>query len=113
MAQRRRWERVRTDLAVIIDRDAARPVDARTLDLCENGLGVLSPDALDVGAQHRFSIPDIAPGAMVGVIRWCMPSIARGGFVLGVELVELSAEDADKLADHLASARAESAGEDE
>ena len=112
MLQRRRWERCRKELAVVIDCGSGDAVEARTLDVCEGGIGISCSEAFELGTRLRFEIAEIADGAMTGVVRWCTPSKARGGQIVGVELDALSAAHRDALADKLALWRSQAADED-
>jgi len=112
MMQRRRWERCRKELTVVIDPDGANPIAARTLDICEGGVGILCAQAFETGSSLRFEIADVADGPMVGVVRWCTPSRTLSGQIIGVELDALSAAHRDALADKLALWRSQAAHED-
>lgn len=112
MVQRRRWERCRKELPVIIDPGDAHQIEATTLDICEGGVGILSPQPVEVGSSLRFAIAEIADGSMTGVVRWCTPSKSDDGLILGVELEAPSAVHRDALADKLALWRSQSADED-
>lgn len=112
MVQRRRWERCRKELPVVIDPGGPHPIDATTLDICEGGIGILCSQPLAVGSKLRFAIAEIADGVMTGVVRWCTQSKNDDGLVIGVELEALSALHRDALADKLAMWRSQSADED-
>lgn len=111
MMQRRRWERCRKELAVVLDPDGERTA-ATTTDICEGGVGIRSRRAVDAGTRLRFAIPAIADGAMTGIVRWSTPVKGAAEFVVGVELDELSAAHRDALADRLAIWRAQVPDED-
>ena len=112
MMQRRRWERCRKELAVVIDPGGAKQREARTIDVCEGGIGISCAEAIAVGTRLRFEIAEIAAGPMTGVVRWCTPSKAHGDQIIGVELDALSAAHRDALADKLALWRSQAADED-
>src|SRR5579859_993747 len=112
MVQRRRWERCRKELPVVIDPGGPKPIDARTLDICEGGIGILCVEPFALGSNVRFEIAEIADGAMTGVVRWCTPSKTDDRQIVGVELEALSALHRDALADKLALWRSQSADED-
>lgn len=112
MVQRRRWERCRKELPVIIDPGGVTPIDAMTLDICEGGIGILCDEPVALGSKVRFAIAEIADGAMTGVVRWCTPSKTDDRQIVGVELEALSALHRDALADKLALWRSQSADED-
>jgi hypothetical protein len=112
MLQRRRWERCRKELPVVIDRGGPEQTASTTIDICEGGLGLLSPRAFEAGSRIRFAIADLAEGEMNGIVRWCTPSKPGGGHIVGVELDALSAAHRDSLADKLALWRSQAADED-
>lgn len=112
MIQRRRWERCRKELPVIIDPSGASPSAGVTIDICEGGVGILCARAFEPGSRFTFTIAEIADGAMSGIVRWCTPSKTDNGHVVGVELDALSATHRDELADKLALWRSQSADED-
>ena len=112
MTQRRRWERCRKALEVIIGPGGPKPIDATTLDICEGGIGILCGQQFAVGSKVRFAIAEIADGAMTGVVRWCTPSKTDDRQIVGLELEALSAFHRDALADKLAVWRSQSADED-
>lgn len=111
MIQRRRWERCRKELEVLIEPDGAR-IAATTIDVCEGGVGVRSSRSYDLGSRLRFEIAEIADGAMAGIVRWSTPVKDGDEFIVGIELDALSAAHRDALADRLALWRAQSADED-
>lgn len=111
MMQRRRWERCRKELAVVIE-TAGERVDATTIDVCEGGIGMSSPRPFGLGSRIRFEIAEIAAGAMSGIVRWSTPSKDGVEHVVGVELDALSAAHRDALADKLAAWRGQSSDED-
>ena len=111
MMQRRRWERCRKELTVVIEA-AGGPVDATTIDVCEGGIGMRSPRPFDLGSRIRFEISDVAGGTMSGIVRWSTPSKGGAEHVIGVELDALSAAHRDALADKLAAWRGQSSDED-
>lgn len=112
MVQRRRWERCRKELPVVIDPGGAKPIDATTLDICEGGIGILCGEPFALGTKLRFAIAHIADGAMTGIVRWCTPSKTDDRQIVGVELEALSALHRDALADKLALWRSQAADED-
>jgi len=112
MAQRRRWERCRKELPVVIDPGGAKPINATTLDICEGGIGIVCGEPFALGSKMRFEVAEIADGAMTGVVRWCTPSKTDDRQIVGVELEALSALHRDALADKLALWRSQSADED-
>ena len=112
MMQRRRWERCRKELDVVIDPGGAEEMTAITIDLCEGGIGMLCERAFENGSTLRFSIDEIAAGTMHGIVRWCTPDKGGAGNIVGVELDALSAAHRDALADKLASWRSQAADED-
>ena len=112
MVQRRRWERCRKELPVMIDPGGATPIDAMTLDICEGGVGILCTQSFAVGSKLRFAIAEIADGAMSGVVRWCTPSKTDNRQIVGVELEALSVDHRDALADKLTLWRSQSADVD-
>lgn len=108
--QRRRWERYRKELDVIIEAgDGSPDIRCKTLDICEGGLGVVSTEQLSVGAEYRFVLPAITPKPMVGIVRWCTPSTSRGGNHIGVELTGVSSTQLEDLADAIARFKVEDA----
>ena len=112
MIQRRRWERCRKELAVVIDPGGPKPVEARTLDVCEGGIGISCGETFALGTRLRFEIAEIAPGTMTGVVRWCTPSMMQSDQIVGVALDAMSAAHRDALADKLALGRSQAADED-
>ena len=112
MIQRRRWERCRKELQVVVDPDGASRSTAMTVDVCEGGIGFVCDGTFDIGSTIRFAIEEIAPGAMSGIVRWCTPSKGSSGYIIGVELNALSASHRDALADKLALWRSQAADED-
>ena len=108
MLQRRRWERYRKTLDVTIHADG-RTIAARTQDVCEGGLGVISPEPFESGAACRFAVPEIDAEPLSGTVRWCTPSSALGAYLLGVELIALTARQTEAIADRIARWRAEDA----
>jgi|SRR5215467_934610 len=112
MMQRRRWERCRKELAVVIDAGGSHTVAAKTLDICEGGVGIVCDRAFEAGSRLRFEITEIASGPMTGIVRWCTPPKSDGAHIVGVELDSLSAAHRDALADNLAIWRSQAADED-
>jgi len=112
MLQRRRWERCRKELPVVIDQGGASRIAGTTIDICEGGVGILCARAFEAGSRLRFAIADIADGEMNGIVRWCTPSKTDSGHIVGVELDALSAVHRDALADKLALWRSQAADED-
>jgi c-di-GMP-binding flagellar brake protein YcgR len=114
MAQRRRWERFRKTLDVTIRTPEGRTISARTQDLCEGGLGLLSPEALAVGSACSFMIAEIDQAPLSGTVRWCTPSPRSGENVVGVELTALTSRQTSSLAERIARWREEdvAAGDD-
>lgn len=112
MTQRRRWERWRIELTVVIDPNGASPSTGITLDICEGGVGILCAQAFEAGSRLTFAIADIARGSMSGIVRWCTTSKTQSGHIVGVELDALSATHRDAIADKLALWRSQAADED-
>ena len=94
MLQRRRWERHRIALDVVV-RLGDDVVSCRTSDLCEGGLGLIAPRPLDAGAELRFEVAAITATPLPGTVRWCTPGSA--GFQIGVELTDLTDRQLDDL----------------
>ena len=109
MQQRRRWERYRKTLDVVIHADDGRTIRARTQDLCEGGLGIVCDEPLAAGSYYRFAIAEIDDAPLAGEVRWCTASASLGGNLIGVELTALSAKQTEALADRIARWRAEDA----
>jgi len=113
MIQRRRWERCRKELAVVIYPTGADPVTGTTIDICEGGVGISCARTFEAGSRLTFAIADIAEGEMSGIVRWCTPSKTGSDQIVGVELDALSAAHRDALGDKLALWRSQAADEDE
>jgi hypothetical protein len=98
MLQRRRWERYRKELDVIVRRSGSSDsLACRTLDICEGGLGLLCAEALEVGDDYEFEVREISRTPIVGTIRWCTPSPARGLNLIGVELTGVTARQVEDI----------------
>lgn len=95
MLQRRRWERHRIELDVIARGDGVE-VECRTSDICEGGLGLVTPHALAAGSELRFEIAAALRSPLAGIVRWCTAS-ANGQFIVGVELVDVSERQLEEL----------------
>ena len=111
--QRRRWERVRKALDVIITARDGATSHGRTQDLCEGGLGIVSAGPLVVGADYGFTIAEIAPTPLAGAVRWSTPRQSQGDYLIGVEFTSLTRSQTAALADRLADWKAQDAGADD
>ncbi len=112
MLQRRRWERYRVALDVVIQTADGREIAARTQDVCEGGLGIVCSEDLPAGMACAFSIPAIHDAPLAGEVRWCTASAAAGANLLGIELTALSAHQTEALAERLTQWKSEDAGGD-
>ena len=108
-AQRRRWERCRKTLDVVVQTYDGRALRATTQDVCEGGLGILCDEPLSAGAQCGFLIAAIDAQPLPGVVRWCTASPALGTNVVGIELTAMSARQTEAIADRIAAWKAEEA----
>jgi len=106
---RRRWERYRKELDVVITSSGGTTVRGRTQDLCEGGLGVVCDDLLSVGGDYGFTIAEVGDTPLVGTVRWCTAKAASAGNLIGVEFTGLSKAQAEALADRIARWRSEDA----
>lgn len=113
MLQRRRWERYRKSLDVVIVTAGGASIAGQTQDICEGGLGVVCADTLEVGSDCQFLIADIVPAPFVGTIRWCTASTVSGANLIGVELASMTAEQTEALADCIARWKAQDAGRED
>ena len=111
--QRRRWERCRKEVDVVISGDDVPRLLGRTQDVCEGGLGIICRETLTVGGEYRFSIDEIGESPMTGTIRWCTPSPARGANLVGVEFSQLTASQSEAITRCIARWNAEGAGRED
>ena len=112
IVQRRRWDRYRVALDVLIQTPDGREIAARTQDVCEGGLGVICDETLPSGADYGFLIAVIDETPLAGAVRWCTPSAALGANLIGVELTTLTARQTEALAERIAQWKAEDATRD-
>jgi PilZ domain-containing protein len=110
--QRRRWERYRVTLEVVIRTPDGRELTARTQDVCEAGLGVVCAEPLATGADCAFLVRAIDDLPLAGTVRWCTRSAALSAHVIGVELTALTERQTQALAERISRWKAESLHED-
>lgn len=108
--QRRRWDRFRKTLDVVIIGSDDVELAGNTQDICEGGIGIICKEALQVGEEYRFVISAISDTPLVGMVRWCTPSPARGANIIGVELTAISGSQTEAIADSIARWKADDAG---
>ena len=109
--QRRRWERYRKELEVFVSRGEGREsIRCRTLDVCEGGLGLICPEALEVGSTYAFEVREISAVPLAGTVRWCTASTVHKANHVGVELTGITARQVEELANAIARWRAADLG---
>jgi len=106
---RRRWERYRKALDVVITSSDGMTMRGRTQDLCEGGLGVVCQDILSVGSDYGFTIAEVGDTPLIGTVRWCTAKPASADNLIGVEFTGLSKGQAEALADRVEQWKSEDA----
>jgi PilZ domain-containing protein len=108
MITRRRWERVRVKLDVVVfDVKGEKITTGATSDICESGMGVTSPLPLEVGATQGFTVATIFPQPYKGIVRWSTPTGRGTEHHVGIEITGETRAQADALRAAVARWRAQ------
>jgi len=97
LPRRRRWERFRKVFPVTVSRDTSTAIACSTLDVCEGGIGIVCPRALEAGEEYGFDVPALSATPIAGTVRWCTRAPDGGMHHIGVEFSRITAAQVEDV----------------